>query len=286
MSNVKYHLIEGESVSNVTAFFPNEDEPIKSADSNHPHWSGIIAGLQAGDESVYALFDVRGGIGAKLRRLSDRITTDGGNIYFDGDLIDDVLSQQILRFLDAGVDDYKPLVNFMSKIAENPSEHSKENLYRWLKTHDFSITADGDIVGYKGVVMMHNDDGTNEYQSKHRGPAIVDGVSVNGAVPNNPGSIVEMARSKVTHDPSVGCHTGLHVGTWDYANGFAKYVLEVHVNPRDVVSVPTENSDAKMRVCRYKVVQEINKPYEDVVVKPAEDYVDAGWQGDVGYKPW
>lgn len=285
MSNVTYHLIEGDNIKNVTAFFPNEHEPVKSADSNHPHWDSIINGLTNGDESVYALFDVRGGVGAKLRRLSERITTDGGNIYFDGDAIDDALSQQILRFLDEGVDDYKPLVNFMAKIAENPSQHSRDNLYRWLRAQGFSITLDGDLVAYKGV-KVYRDEGRDEtrYVSSHSGPAIVDGVAVNGRVPNNPGSVVEMPRSQVTANPAIGCHVGLHVGTWNYASTFADVTLEVHVHPRDVVSVPTECSDAKMRVSRYKVVQQIGKPYADAVLKPVEDYVDENeYVGDVGY---
>ena len=63
-----------------------------------------------------------------------------------------------------------------------------------------------------------------------------------------------MPRGDVEHDPGVGCHVGLHAGTWDYASSFAQgAVLTVEINPRDVVSVPTDCQDQKMRVCRYTV---------------------------------
>lgn len=273
---IAYHLVEGNPKT-VVAFFPDHAEPIKSADSNHPYWDGIVRGLENNDPDVYTLFDVRKGVGAKLRALSDRVDFDGQDVYFDGSVVDDALAQQVVRFLEQHVDDWEPLVKFWEKIAINPSEHSRDNLYRWLRAHEFSITAEGDIVGYKGVrVSAHG-----EFESIRSGPAVVDGVSVNGNVPNQPGTVVAMPRANVTADPSVGCHIGLHVGTWDYANSFAKgAVLEVHVNPRDVVSVPTDCGDAKMRVSKYTVVQKIEQAHEGAVLVPAEDF--EGWN-DVGY---
>lgn len=282
--SIAYRKVEGR-VDTVVAFFPDKAEPIREADSNHPHWTAILEGLEAGDDDVYELFNVARGLTAKLRKLSERVDFNGQDVLFDGDTVDDALSQQIRRFLEAGVDNYQPLVNFWENIAQNPSEHSRENLYRWLRTHEFSITPEGYIVGYKGVQVYDN----NEYKSIHSGPAVVDGVSVNGFVPNQPGSVVSMARSAVTEDPSIGCHVGLHVGTWDYANGFARgAVLEVHVHPRDVVSVPTECGDAKMRVSKYTVVDVVGGKYDDAVVyRGTEDYVDEDeWQGDVGYNTW
>lgn len=282
MSNVTYHLVEGEKVSNVTAFFPDEQNPIKTADSHHPYWNDILTGLESGDADVYSLFDVKGGLKKKLSRLSDRVDFDGEMVFFDGNPVNDALAKQIARFLEQGVSDWEPLVKFWEKVATNPSEHSRDNLYRWLATHDFSITVEGDIVGYKGVKLVDN-----VYKSIHAGPAYVDGVHVNGNVPNQPGTVVSMPRADVTENPAVGCHVGLHVGTWDYASGFAQgAVLEVHVNPRDVVSVPTECGDAKMRVSKYTVAGKVEGYYGSAVVVPEEDfYDDDEWEGDVGYNP-
>jgi hypothetical protein len=43
-------------------------------------------------------------------------------------------------------------------------------------------------------------------------------------------------------------------------------MLEVHVNPRDVVSVPTDSNWQKVRCCRYKVVDVIDQPYSTAVL--------------------
>ena len=73
-----------------------------------------------------------------------------------------------------------------------------------------------------------------------------------------------MPRGEVQHDPESGCSTGLHVGTYAYAQGYARAaLLTVHVNPRDVVSVPTDCDAEKMRVCRYVVSDDEPTPPEE-----------------------
>jgi hypothetical protein len=90
--------------------------------------------------------------------------------------------------------------------------------------------------------------------------------------------IIKMARNKVQDDPSVTCSYGLHVA----ALGYAVYdqaklgdgrVVVVKVNPRDVVSVPTDYNNQKMRVCEYTVVEDYKGEVkqEDVVNKSVTD---------------
>lgn len=241
-----------------------------TADSDHPNYAAIIKGLLEQDESVVDLFDPSVVVSQKFQKVSDRVSVSGGRVFFDGDEVANALTRQILRFLEEGAD-FTPLVNFFEKVEQNPSEDSKENLYRWLDSQDFTITTGGDIVGYKGV--------TEGLTSIHTGPAIVDGTAVNGHVPNQPGSVVEMARSQVTFDPDQACSFGLHVGTYDYARSFGRVVLEVHVNPRDVVSVPADHHDTKMRVCRYTVVDRIEAKYDEAVID-SDDDDDAWWLDD------
>jgi hypothetical protein len=259
---MKYNLVSSGNDSNITIFTAGGE--MFTANSEHPNWEAIVSGVLAGDESVANLFNVVKSIETNFNKVSERVSVLNGRVYFDGEEIDNALSKQILRFMNEGVEDWKPLVAFFEKIATNPLEHSREQLYRWLETHDFTITPDGDIVGYKGVRALS--DGT--YTSISQGPAIVDGKPVNGAVPNAIGSVVEMPRSQVAHDPNVACHTGLHVGTWEYARDFAQgAVLEVHVNPRDVVSVPVDCHSQKVRTCRYTVVGVLQDNYKTSVLE-------------------
>lgn len=282
---IQYRKYENDGRGSVIVLGPNG---ILQADSFHPHWQAIVNAIDAGDERVYELFDVRAGMGRRLESLSDRIDYDGKDILFDGAPVDTVLANQIKRALESGETDYKPLVRFWEKLESNPQEHSKQQAYRWLATHDFKITEDGDVVAYKGVRV--NGDGSFSSISHSRvvdAPSgYVDGVPVPplSVVTQKIGSVVTMPRSEVKHDPNVGCHRGLHVGDWSYANHFAQgAVLEVHVNPRDIVSVPNDSSSRKVRTCKYKVVSVVTSEYSGgPVLRPAavaETWNDVGYEG-------
>ena len=259
---LQYTIIGNEDgESNIVVFVAGSTPQVAS--QSHPNYDRIVEGALAGDDSIIELFDIAATAAQKFSRLSERVTTANGRLYLDGEEVDNALSAQVLRFMDEGVEDYKPLVAFFENVQANPNEHSREQLYEWLSRRDFTITADGMIVGYKGVDPQ--DDGT--FLSISSGKAIVDGEVVTGRIPTNLGSIIEMPRSEVEWDPTVGCHTGLHVGTFDYASSFGRgAVLEVHVNPRDVVSVPTDSDAAKVRCCRYNIVAKIDTPYTAAVI--------------------
>jgi hypothetical protein len=98
------------------------------------------------------------------------------------------------------------------------------------------------------------------FKSDHAGHGFSDGVEYKSAnIPNNIGSIVEMPRSEVRDDPHQDCSVGLHVATLNFAKGYmgGGKLLKLVVNPRDVVSVPHRDA-AKVRVCRYRVLEEVS----------------------------
>lgn len=267
---VQFTYVENNDGAVITVFVRGQKP--QAANSDHPNFDAILAGAFDGDPSVIDLFDVAQTVAKKFERLSDRVTVANGRLYLDGEEINNALGDQVLRFLNQGVDDWKPLVNFFENVLANPNEHSREQLYSWLVNKNITITPSGMIVGYKGVTH----DNAGSYKSIHSGKALVDGVVHIGQIPNPIGSVIEMPRGEVQFDPSVGCHTGLHVGNFRYAQQFSKgAVLEVHVNPRDVVSVPTDSNAEKMRTCRYKVVGVVEEEYASLVV--ADYPEDAGW---------
>lgn len=197
---------------------------------------------------VRALLDAGGTLAAELRRLSERVTYDGTSLRFDGDLIDTSLSRHIVRMIRAGDHGYQRWVRFLENLAANPSRKSRNHLYTWLAGRDFSITPDGCLLGYKGVLADERN------SSVHTGTATVNGTVYHGHIPNPVGAMVEMPRSAVNADRDHGCSTGLHVGTHHYASTFGQRLLLVSVNPRDVVSVPRDCEYHKLRCCRYTVL--------------------------------
>lgn len=280
MSTIQYSIVSSGDDSFVTAFIPGEPAPLVAAKSGHPNFDAIVGALVSGEydstDEIAELFDVAQAVAKRFENLSDRVQVGNGRVLFDGRETDNSLTKQIVRFLEEGYG-FEPLVSFMENVMDNPQEHSRQQLFDWLEHHDFTITSDGMIVGYKGVAS----DGNDSYRSISSGTetVYVDGEPHQGQIPNPVGATVNMDRGLVQHDPSVGCHRGLHVGTYDYAQSFSHgTVLEVHVNPRDVVSVPTDCNWAKVRTCRYKVVDVIDAPYSSGLLDTdGSDLDDEGW---------
>lgn len=260
-SNFTSSIVQFNGDTFITVFVPGHD-PLPCA-SSHPNFSKILDACRdemvnpgsVDAEAVVDMFDVATAVSKRFLRLSDRVSVKDGTIFLDGDAVESGLTKQILRFMDED-EDFEPLVNFMEKIQSNPNDHSRTQAWDWLNNHDFSLLPDGDVVGYKGV------SGTpGNFYSGFSGHAIVDGEDVNGRIPTNVGSVIEMPRSEVAWDPSSACAAGLHFGTYEYAKGYASgAMLKVAVNPRDIVSVPTDAAGEKMRCCRYRILEIIDAP--------------------------
>jgi hypothetical protein len=253
---MKYNCVSNDgTLESVTVFYGNGESQVATKD--HPNFDRIVGTLTSSPiipspETMKGLFDVGTAIGNEFTRVSDRVSLNHGQVFFDGMKQDNSLTQAIVRFyVESGEQDadFLALVNFMEKIETNPSQHSRENLFRWMNKHKFAICPDGDFIAYKGI--------SSNFMSSNSGTAHVNGRVVNGQIPNRPNTIIEMPRDKVQFDPKNGCSTGLHVANWNFAQSFASQVVRVKVNPRDVVSVPTESGDQKMRVCRYRVLDTV-----------------------------
>lgn len=279
-------LSSGNGRSIVTAFRVDADEPVYIADETHPHWNEILVGLYDGDPDVWSLFDVASGVMKRFEQVTDRVSWDGQKVLWDGDPIHSVLADQLSRAIEDGnSENYTALAKFWEKLESNPDEHSRSQAFDWLACHEFQITPEGDVVGYKGVSNL----GDGKFQSSWASQvpnlpsAYVNGVAVapQSHVPQKVGDTVTMPRSEVVHDPSQSCERGLHVATRAYASGYGT-VLEVHVNPRDIVSVPTDASGKKVRVCRYKVSRVATENTSSgPVLRESDNNV---WAGDVGYR--
>ena len=178
------------------------------------------------------------------------------------------------------------LARFWEKLLSNPSQHSREQAYDFLAKAAFQITEDGDVVAFKRVYPT-TDASVFEsgWASQKRGvpSAYVNGIPIKelSKVPQRIGDTVTMPRSEVVHDPSNACARGLHVATQAYL-GNSGTIMEVHVNPRDIVSVPRSDT-GKARVCAYKVAGFVNENpahYGSTVLRQSSS--TAVLAGDVG----
>ncbi len=275
-SDFTFNLVTSSDDQFITVFVPGRD-PLP-AGSTHPSFKAIAAlcmeSMQGGTIDVDALcdlFDVAATVTRKFQRLSERVTVESGVICLDGDEVHGTLQEQILDFLDAG-EDFDPLVNFYEKLMTNPLGDVRQGLYDWIQGQRengaLTITPDGDLIGYKsvqGAVPEWRKDQSFIYRPSRRGEGRVNGIDVSYAqfIEQVPGDVVEMPRSRVLNAPSMACGDGLHIGTYDYAQGFyGDTVLMVEFSPRDIVSLPDSCSTWKLRVCRYTVVGPCSEPLD------------------------
>ena len=205
------------------------------------------------------------------------INLNNGKLFFKADVeLDEatssVIFKQILR--DRNID-RATVENFRRKLNDNTSDFVREQLLSWLQYmglvegETLTIAPDGDLIGYKGLTRnIHN-----EMVSINSGPGIVNGERFqNTNLVNEPGNIVEIDRELVNDDPATGCASGLHIGTFSYARGFAQTdVVLCKFNPADVVSVPIDCEAQKVRVCKYEVIDKVDKPIKPGFLPQGED---------------
>ena len=172
-----------------------------------------------------------------------------GQVTYEGEVVHGSISKRILEFMSKGLP-FQPLVNFLNNLMENPSMQSQKELYDFLEHEHLPITEDGHFLAYKAV--------RSDYKDKYR-----------GVFDNSVGKICKMQRAKVDDDRARGCSDGLHAGALNYVAGYGSVesgdrIVIVKINPRDVVSVPSDCNCEKLRTCQYEVVGE----YQGELLKP------------------
>lgn len=270
-----FSLSEDRKGKTLTIFFDNGDcEPIPES---HVNFKKILKlwlneeDAPVVDEEIRELTKIMETVAKKLAVLSERITVDSDGVYFDGDPLHGEVSE-IIKNSYINNEELKigSLVNFIEKAKTNPSLKSLDDLYRWIKKGDLIITPDGDFLAYKGTRLSKD----NVPVSVHSGTAFVNGEKITGQIPNVAGTTITMPRSTVNDNEAVACSTGLHAGTYSYARSFASHLIQVKINPRDVVSVPKDSSDQKLRVSRYivmdKITEKVNVTFADAPVEVEE----------------
>ena len=159
-----------------------------------------------------------------------------GQVTYQGDVLPSVFSERILKMVRNG-ENPDGLMMGWERLEENPSWRSREQLFDFLKRHPgIPFTDDGYLLFYKGVKKNFRDCHTGKFD-------------------NSPGKHLKMKRNRVSDDPTKPCHFGFHVGSRKFAASFGdEQTVICKVNPRDVVCVPNDQSQQKVRICEYWVI--------------------------------
>jgi hypothetical protein len=180
-------------------------------------------------------------------------------VYYNGEKLPTAFAQKVKSIVRDGL----PLENFelfWKNLSDNPSSSSVKELIDFLEYKELPITEDGCFLAYKAVKEDYYSISGN-IETK-----VISGtVNEAGQIYNGIGEDIEVLRRDVDDNRSVGCSTGLHAGSLDYARGYGSKLIVVKINPKDVVSVPSDCSCQKCRVCRYIVVSDFVEEIESSV---------------------
>lgn len=154
--------------------------------------------------------------------------------------------------------DITPLALFLENMYQNPNPASVEELLLFIEACNLPITADGYFLAYKMVKKNFTDIYT-------------------GKMDNSVGSRPWMDRSLVDNNREETCSKGLHFCSQAYLGHYgtaqSSQLVILKVNPKDVVSIPTDYNNAKGRACEYEVVDAISW---DQIITPlyTDEYSD------------
>jgi hypothetical protein len=224
MSKVNYHLLGDSVVINHKA----RTTIIRRGDVR---FDQVVAAIKENRlQDIPELIDTEAAFRRKGLELRD------GLLYMEGEALPETLSKRVLQL----VEDQMPIdimVKFWQNLKSNPSFNSRKMLYQFLEHNGHPLTEDGCFIAYRGITDDFKDMHTKKFD-------------------NSVGKVVEVPRSAVDDNPNNTCSHGLHVACHDYAKGFGPKLIEVKVNPADVVTVPVDYNGTKMRVCKFEVMAE------------------------------
>lgn len=229
-----------------------QDGKTFTADATHPSFAkarGILMQVygQPADRAQELLREVLTVINVKRavqNFMQGSVKIEGDSVSYKGMEIDNGLTKRIIEAMNEGKD-FKFLINFFENLMLNPSRRAVNELYGFLSHNDIELTADGHFLAWKRVNSNYMDMYT-------------------GKISNKPGSVVEVPRNAVDEDSNRTCSAGLHVAAKSYLphyGGGRGVIVQVKVHPRDVVSIPVDYNNAKMRTCRYEVLKDVTKGF-------------------------
>ena len=237
--------------SNLNMVIDNKSYVINN---EHLNYKEIIEAIKNDDsERVKSLVDVK----ESLNVFSEgNVTIEDETILWKGVPLQNFLCDKMLDMFREGFS-VTPLVLFLENLMQNPSNRSVTELYRFLERSNMPITPDGHFLAFKKV--------RDDYKDVH-----------SGTFDNSVGQVVSMERNQVDDDKDRTCSNGLHFCSEDYlANFSGERIMILKINPRDVVSIPSDYGDTKGRCCLYEVIGELENTEKQTIsttfTKPVQE---------------
>lgn len=213
-----------------------------NADSSHINFKQALKALVDGNvEEALTLINVKKAI---ERYVGDNIVIENGVLTYEGYVLNNGLTNRIIESMSAG-EDFEFYLPFLKNLMMNPSNKAVNRLFDFLEANDIAITPDGFFIAWKVVTKDYLDCRTKTFD-------------------NSPGKPVFIPRNQVDENDLQTCSYGLHVCSKSYIPEYRSdgdKVVSVKVHPKDVVSVPVDYNNSKMRTCGYVVLEDVTNKF-------------------------
>lgn len=229
MAYPNYHVLNDSVVVN----YNGKTVVVPKGDSRY---DAVLLCIRESKTDIERLNDIPAVVEIERGFEGSGIELKDGVLYEGETAIPTELNDRILKFKDAQLP-FDSLLKFWDNLKKNPSFNARKMLFKFLEHNGHPLTQDGCFIAYRGVTEDFKDVHTKTFDNK-------------------PGAVCKMERDLVDDNPNNTCSAGLHVACFGYAKGFGPRIVEVKVNPADVVAVPTDYNGTKMRTCQFEVVQE------------------------------
>lgn len=232
----------------------------KTVDPSHQNFVGVCKAIVAKAwQKALDLCDVTANVVEAFK--DENIEVSKGTLFLDGVKVDGRLSSRIIEAVTSGkMDDFtQRLIKFLRKIDENPSNQIVTRIYDFMRFNDIEIDEDGDILAYKVVDPRFLDLRTH-------------------TMDNSVGATVKVKRHQVDERMNQTCSYGLHVCAVGYIESYSgnphkDKVIRIKMNPADVVAIPRDYGDAKVRCCKYVVLADVTDDYlRGKIIHEVRDY--------------
>ena len=242
------HIFNGNGT--ISIMIDGKMKPIDTAHGNYDAIKNAIIACQW--DIIPNLINIKEQVEAAIQSsaTAGKVTIENGEVFYNNKAIHNSLTARIIDMARQGFD-IGYMVKFLENLMKNPSFRAVNELYGFLESGSIPITENGTFLAYKKI--------RNNWTDIH-----------SGTFDNSIGAVCEMPRNMVDEDSSRTCSAGLHVCSYDYLAHFSRdnddRVVICEINPADVVSIPVDYNNTKMRVCKYTVIGEVEDYKESEIL--------------------
>ncbi len=242
------HIFNGNGT--ISIMIDGKMKPIDTAHGNYDAIKNAIISCEW--DIIPNLINIKEQVESAIQAstTAGKVTIENGEVFYNNKAIHNSLTARIIDMARQGFD-IGYMVKFLENLMKNPSYRAVNELYGFLESGSIPITENGTFLAYKKI--------RNNWTDIH-----------SGTFDNSIGAVCEMPRNMVDEDSSRTCSAGLHVCSYDYLAHFSRdnndRVVICEINPADVVSIPADYNNTKMRVCKYTVIGEVEDYKESEIL--------------------